>query len=441
VELAVTGPGGRDHPETPMHLKSLLILTTAASLGAVLLAHSQGVQPTPGVPGDYALPDGNAKGLIQENCTICHNLRNVVNSNKSAEDWDNTVDMMKAAGAPITAEQAGQIKAYLIANFPEKPRPQPAHLAGPVQVKFQIWKTPTPGSRPHDPLATPDGMLWWSGQFANRLGRLDPKTGEAKEFPIPIRGGPHGLINDKDGNIWYGGNWGGHIGELIVKTGEFKFYPMPDPRARDPHTPLFDKDGILWFSVQNGGFMGRLDPKTGEIKLFQPTGPSGQQPYALRILSDGTPWFSFFGANKLASIDPVTLQVKEHTLPDPRTRIRRMTVTSDDMIWYGDWVTGKLSRFEPKTGWVTEWQSPSGPQSQPYGMTAIDDKIWYVESNTRPNNLVRFDPKTENFQTFEIPGGGGIVRHMVPTPDGQLAMAMSGLSTVGIAEILPASSN
>jgi len=55
---------------------------------------------------------------------------------------------------------------------------------------------PTPGSRPHDPLAMPDGTLWWSGQFANRLGRLDPKTGEMKEYPIPIRGGPHGLIND-----------------------------------------------------------------------------------------------------------------------------------------------------------------------------------------------------------------------------------------------------
>src|SRR6266850_3492649 len=293
-----------------MHVKSLLILTTAASVCAVM----------------------------------------------SAEDWDNTVNMMMAAGAPVTREQGDQIRAYLIASFPEKPRPKPPAISGSVQVKFREWSLPTPGERPHDPLAMPDGSLWWSGQFANRLGRLDPQTGEMKEYPIPIKGGPHGLINDKDGNIWYGGNWGGHIGKLDVKTGEYKFYNMPDPKARDPHTPLFDKDGILWFSVQNGGFMGRLDPKTGDIKLFTPAGAPGQQPYALRFLSDGVqPWFAYWGTNKMATIDPVTLVVKEFVLPDARTRIRRMGVTSDDMIWYGNWGTGKLGRLDPKTGNVTEW--------------------------------------------------------------------------------------
>jgi len=415
----------------------------AATLCAVLPASAQrSATPDPSQPGGYPLPDGSAKKLVQDNCTICHNLRNLVTSNKSPEDWDNTVDMMKNAGAPITADQAKEIKQYLIAAFPELPRPKPVAIEGPVKIKFHVWATPTPGSRPHDPLAMPDGTLWWSGQFANRLGRLDPRTGEMKEYPIPIKGGPHGLINDRDDNIWYGGNWGGHIGKLDVKTGEYKFYPMPDPKARDPHTPLFDKNGILWFSVQNGGFMGRLDPKTGDIKLFTPNGPPGQQPYALRFLSDGRqPWFSYWGSNKIATIDPDKLELKEYVLPDARSRIRRMGVTSDDMLWYGDWGTGKLARFEPKTGRVTEWDGPSGPQSQPYGMTVIDDKIWYVESNTRPNNLVRFDPKTEKFQTWQIPGGGGIVRHMMPTSDGKIAMAMSGLNMVGIVEILPTSSN
>jgi len=423
-------------------------LLGAVAGGALLLAlpvQAQVVQPDPTQPGNYPLPNGSAKTLVQEKCVVCHDLRNIVNSNKSAEDWDNTVNMMAAAGAPVNDAQIKEIKAYLTSVFPERPRPQPAKIGGPVQVKFTQWNTPTPGSRPHDPLATPDGALWWSGQFANRLGRLDPKTGEMKEYPIPVRGGPHGLIDDKDGNIWYAGNWGAHIGKLDVKTGEYKIYPMPDPKARDPHTPLFDKDGILWFSVQNGGYMGRLDPKApdGDIKLFQPAGAPGQQPYALRFLSDGKqPWFAYWGSAKIATIDPVTLERKEFVLPDPKTRIRRIGVTSDDMIWYGDWSNGKLARFDPKTGAVKEWSGPSGPMSQPYGMTVIDDIIWYVESNTRPNNLVRFDPKTEKFQTFPIPnGGGGIVRHMMPTSDGGIAMAMSGLSAVAIAEILPATGN
>ena len=422
--------------------RPLLTLLAAVAVCAALPGYGQVVRPDPTQPGGFPLKPGSATALIQEKCIACHDLRRVVNANKDAAEWRETVFMMKAAGAQIDDVQAKQISDYFVANYLGLERPKPVIVAGPANVRFKVWDTPTPGSRPHDPLATPDGMIWWSGQFANRLGRLNPVTGETKEFPIPVRGGPHGLINDKDGNIWYAGNWGGHIGKLDPKTGEWKQYSMPDPNVKDPHTPLFDKDGILWFSAQNAGVMGRLDPKTGDIKLFRPVGAPGQQPYALRFLSDRRqPWFSYFGSNKIATINPDTLELKEYVLPDSKTRIRRMDVTSDDMIWFGDWSNGKLVRFDPKTGATKEYEGPGGQLAQPYGMAVIDDIIWYCESNLRPNTLVRFDPKTEKFQTWEMPFGGGIVRHMVKTPDGNIAMALSGLSKIGLVEILPSNSN
>jgi hypothetical protein len=52
------------------------------------------------------------------------------------------------------------------------------------------------------------------------------------------------------------------------------------------------------------------------------------------------------------------------------------------------------------------------PQSQPYGIIMAKDILWYSESGTKPNTIVRFDPKTEKFQTWTIPGGGDIVRNM-----------------------------
>ena len=73
----------------------LLILTAAASVCTVSCPPTpRWSSRPPGVPGDYVLPDGSAKTLVQENCTICHNLRNIVNSNKSQDDWQNTVNMM-----------------------------------------------------------------------------------------------------------------------------------------------------------------------------------------------------------------------------------------------------------------------------------------------------------------------------------------------------------
>jgi hypothetical protein len=80
-------------------------------------------------------------------------------------------------------------------------------------------------------------------------------------------------------------------------------------------------------------------------------------------------------------------------------------------------------------------------QSQSCGMSVIDDKIWYVELNTRPEQLGAVRLQDGEIQTWQIPNGGGIVRHMMPTRDGNIAMAMSGINMVGIAEILPSSSN
>jgi len=53
----------------------------------------------------------------------------------------------------------------------------------------------------------------------------------------------------------------------------------------------------------------------------------------------------------------------------------------------------------------------------------------------RPNTLVRFDPATESFQTWAIPSGGGVVRNMMVTRDGNIAMAESGVNRVALAVV------
>jgi virginiamycin B lyase len=57
-----------------------------------------------------------------------------------------------------------------------------------VSVSFAEWTVPTKGSHPHDPLAAADGSIWYTGQMASTLGRLDPKTGAFKEYRMCRRG-------------------------------------------------------------------------------------------------------------------------------------------------------------------------------------------------------------------------------------------------------------
>jgi len=153
------------------------------------------------------------------------------------------------------------------------------------------------------------------------------------------------------------------------------------------------------------------------------------------VTSKGVPFFDLFGTNKIGSIDPVTMKITEYPLPNDASRPRRIGITSDDIIWYTDYSRGYLGRLDRVTGKVTEWPSPGGPQSLPYGIAVYRDVIWYSESGVKPNTLVRFDPKTEKFQTWIIPGGGGVVRNMMVTKDGNFALAESGLNMVALAEV------
>lgn len=372
------------------------------------------------------------KALVEAQCNVCHPLSARVGTGYTSEGWDTVLQMMLNQGAQLSADQLPVMKAYLVKAYPVKGRPEAVIAPGSLKVSMKAWPVAKPASRPHDPLVARDGSIWYTGQMVNELGRLDPKTGKIKEYPLKTpHSGPHGLVEDRQGNIWYTGNAAGLVGKVNPKTGQVTEYKMPDSEAKDPHTPIFDRKGILWFSVQGGNRIGRLDPKTGQIKLItMPTANS--RPYGMAVDSKNNIYSVLFGTNKVARVDPKTLKVKEFTLPDSASRPRRIAITPDDKVWYTDYSRGYLGRLDPRTGEVKEWQSPSGPKSAPYGISAIKGVIWYSESEASPNTVVRFDPKSEKFQSWVIPGGGNIVRNTSVTKDGGFVLANSLVNEVTV---------
>jgi virginiamycin B lyase len=266
---------------------------------------------------------------------------------------------------------------------------------------------------------------------ANVLGRLDPTTGAVKEYKLPTdNSGPHGIVADTAGRIWYTGNYSGLIGRLDPASGQVTEYKMPDPKARDPHTLVFDRAGMLWFTVQGGNFVGRLDPNSGKIDLVTaPTADS--RPYGIVVNSRGVPFFDLFNTNKLGSIDPSSLAIREYSLPAAGARPRRIAIGRDDSVYYTDFARGMIGRLDPATGRVTEVPSPGGATSQPYGMAVTaDGAVWFSESGVQPNTLVRLDAATGGMQAWPIPSGGGVVRHMVAAPNGDLWLACSGVDRI-----------
>ena len=126
------------------------------------------------------LPEGKGKEAVAATCNNCHPLLARVGSGYTAEGWHTVMRMMVNQGTVIPADQAEAMMQYLITTFPEKGKPAGVSVPGSVQVAFKSWQATTPGSRPHDPLAARDGSLWYTGQMANVLGRVDLKTGKIK---------------------------------------------------------------------------------------------------------------------------------------------------------------------------------------------------------------------------------------------------------------------
>src|SRR5579862_7504240 len=151
----------------------------AAVLIAPALAWSQ-----PGDPGQATgLPQGAGRDVAAGKCLACHDAARLATPGYSRAGWQDVISRMMNIGVTLTPEQLPVLADYLARSFPPQPRPAAKLVPGNVEVSFTEWDVATPGAFPHDPLATADGAIWYTGQRASVLGRIDPKSGAVKEFP------------------------------------------------------------------------------------------------------------------------------------------------------------------------------------------------------------------------------------------------------------------
>ena len=404
-------------------------LIAAAFLLIPASASAQGKPPPP-------LPEGKGRQLVEGMCASCHALQLIHNSSGyTREHWRELVGyMMDLSKSP---EQQAEVIDYLTTNFPPNNRRPAKPVPGNFQVTFKEWTMPQLGQRSRDPIQAADGSIWYAGQYGNLIGRLDPKTGQAKEYPLPDNAMPHTVEIDPKGRPWYSGNKNGTIGWVDPASGKATVYKMPDPEAKDPHTITFDKRGIVYFTFQASNMIGRLNPDTGDIKVVK-VAAQRSQPYDIKFDAEGMLWVSCNARPCLLKVNPDTLEITEIKLPLPTTTVRRLYIAPDGMIWYVNSGSGKIGRLNPKSGDIKEWDSPSGPRSHPYSIVVLDGAVWYNESGVRPDMLVRFDIATETFQSWPIKSGNlyaGIVRYSRVTRQGTLLLHQT--ATNRIIEVTP----
>lgn len=171
------------------------------------------------------------------------------------------------------------------------------------------------GDGPHDVAPALDGTVWYTGQRAGVLGRLDPKTGKVDRIKLGEESAPHGVIIGPDGAPWVTDGGLNAILRVDPETREVKRWPLPAKSdGANLNTAAFDGKGRIWFTGQSG-IVGRLDPVTGEMKVWD--APRGADPYGITATPDGQIWYVSLAGSYLGRPN---LDTGEVTIVDPQKK-------------------------------------------------------------------------------------------------------------------------
>jgi len=265
------------------------------------------------------------------------------------------------------------------------------------------WPVPYTGQASiHSVVAAPDGMVWFSDQAQNKIGKLDPKTGKIVAYDAPPqhpeaqgmeRGSKHTLAIDLQGNVW---STGGPLAKFDPKTEKFTNYND----VLNPYGVAVDKDNNVWFSeFTQGGKIGKVDSKTGKLVKYAPPTPDSY-PRRLKIDSKGMVWFNEYRGGKIARFDPKTQTFKEFPLPGPSPTPYALGIDGKGHVWYSSMDMDVIGQLNPDNGEVIEYPFPYSENGIRDFFPDKEGRMWW---GSQPNDRVGYFIPVEGKGT--IPSG------------------------------------
>ena len=408
------------------------------------------------------LPEGDGKKLVAARCTTCHDTERFIGFHMPRDRWAFTVRRMRgrmrtAKIRDLTPEETKLAIDYLSTNFAPmrsvdlNDRLPRALLDGKAlhyrAVQYDIVDT-NPGSEPHDVAVDPHGNGWVS-QRVGKLGRLDAKTLEYTEVPIPAGvaaddGQVLGNLQiDAKGQLWVPDGPNYRWLNYDVNTGKFTSYDWPKDNRADAggNSMLIHPNGTIWETAGNQVRM--LNTSTKEFKFFDtPSYLATQQPngaYGITVAGDGSVWWAEDMADRMSRIDPVTGKVEEYKIPfDGIAYPRRMSHDARGDLWVGLWNAGLLMKIDYETKQMSFFAPPTETPGT-YSVT-VDRKnnlIWVSEQMA--DKIARFNPKTSEWVEFPLPDSESDPRRLEIDPNNPNRIWWSGnlSGRMGFVEVLP----
>ena len=415
------------------------------------LSQYQGSVLFPAAQGSTVL---RGKDILVGRCFACHGFQTRMASVKRDEDgWRDRVNYMRGAmhffldsAAPFTDRDADDVTSYINLLFGEKSvlPDSPTEMPGyknlirtfpdeAMKIVYVEYQVPARGRMPWSAAPAKDGSFWipYYGA-ANRIGRLDPKTGKIVEYRAPNEGTAaiHSAVPAGDGSVWFteqGANKLGHWEPATQKITEYPDTYLPGregvTRGGDKHTLRVDAAGRVW---STGRPLTMFDPKAQKYTKFSEV-PTA---YGLVLDKDQNLWFAEYAENgQIGKVDAKTLKVTKWPLPTKDGRPRRIQIDTDGTVWFAEFKSGMIGRFDPKTEKVMEFALP-GPEATPYAL-GIDRNhtVWY--SSEHLDVIGALDPKTGRVVEYPYPHSENTMREFFADDQGRMWFGSPANNKVG----------
>ena len=191
-----------------------------------------------------------------------------------------------------------------------------------MNIAYVEYDMPGPSRMPFSAAPAKDGSVWIPNfGIGNKITRLDPKTAEMQDFPVPNEGtaAVHSAVAAPDGSVWLTEQASDKLGRwdpATQKITEYQDAYAPGKEGREDggsrHTVRIDSKGMVWSS---GYPLTRFDPETGKFNDF----PEAAHTYSLDFDKDENVWFTNPGTGQIGKVDAKTLKVTQWTPPTLNT--------------------------------------------------------------------------------------------------------------------------
>jgi virginiamycin B lyase len=391
--------------------------------------------------------DQDKKALL--NCVSCHDLDRIVRSQYDTDQFVDVFNRMIGYYPGSTPEHPQRLVGNARRTLGQGPgmRKVAEYLAS-INLSNETWSYPlktlprlTGRSnrvivteyalprrliQPHDVVLDGDGMVWFTHFAEQFLGKMDPRTGQVWEYPLPVikAGYPIGTLDlgtDRAGNLWIGMMYQGGVARFDKKSETFKTWSIPKEwqtdAAQSGHVDPSQAhiDGKVWVKNSDGSQILRLDPETGQWEnlgaFSDPASGKRLGVYGIRADSANNLYLLDFQSSTIGRVDAKSGKLAVHRGDIVNSRPRRGMVDGQDRLWYAEYAGNAIGMLDPRTETIKEWVLPT-PWAQPYDVV-VDRNGEAWTGSMMSDRVSRLDPKTGQYVEYQLPRTTNIRRVFV----------------------------